>query len=291
MSAALERLKQQTEQDEQQMQPDGQSRTAETLSSLLDAVEAQTRAIARIEKTQKELAGYIKTMDEQQTHQLEKTRQQMQQLSTSDGGERNGSESASVEKQFAEISATLLELTQAVDGERLSSAAQKLKSTARQSAKTMASASETLQQRAAGLQQTVTASQDAVGRLERRATKAIDTVADDAAQAASETAAGRLDAASDRAEKLHRSANRLGHGMVWSSVAAIGLSLLPLATVLLMVWVSVAAVLTGWQWVTAGDLEIWMTVLRGTAVVAASIAVVAGIWLTVKKARDALDRV
>ncbi|MDN6401265.1 MAG: hypothetical protein L0K01_12590, partial [Brachybacterium sp.] len=116
MSAALDRLKQQDEQDEQQTQPDGQSRTAETLDSILAAVEAQTARLDRVAEQQKKLTGFVKVMDEETTRRLERiTAPPSTSSPSSDVCERI----ASIASRQNEIASTLGEFAQSLDGKRL----------------------------------------------------------------------------------------------------------------------------------------------------------------------------
>ena len=71
MSAALDRLKQQNEPEQSQQQL-GSPETMELLTSILAAVEAQNTRIATLTEQQRNLAGFVKVMDEETPRRLER---------------------------------------------------------------------------------------------------------------------------------------------------------------------------------------------------------------------------
>ena len=85
----------------------------------------------------------------------------------------------------------------------------------------------------------------------------------------------------DAAERLEK---RLG----WVTAGRMALALLPIATVLLMLVMSMWTIVHGVEWVLAMDVDLWLRVLAGVALSGLVVGACFGIWRTVVWLRDKL---
>lgn len=227
MSAALERLKQQNAHDEQQERLDSPE-TIEVLTSILSAVEAQNAKITQLTERQKELAGFVRVMDEQQVLQLE---QLANRLSISSPSANALHQTENVEQRLNEIEMTLTEFVGALDGKQLRAAVSTLTMEASRNRTDMASATERAAAQVADSNQLVKQAHGAAARIEKQAVAAIRKVTTDAADLASGQVREKIQAAEVRAEKVLAVGDRVEARQLWTAAGAMGLALLPAATV------------------------------------------------------------
>jgi len=126
-------------------------------------------------------------------------------------------------------------------------------------------------QQVAELEQKVTSALNQAGRsIQQARDEAVAGVEQTARQSAGAVAGvvtEQLEVANDRAEKLQATNARLEARQLWSAAAAMCLVLLPAATVVAGVWMSVAALVTGWGWVLEVGIGPWLHIGRGLVVV------------------------
>lgn len=278
MSAALERLKQQTVPDEQRQQPDSPE-SMEVLTSILAAVEAQNAAIARLGERQKELAGFVKVMDEQHTLQMERL---SSQLPISPPSATAPLPSENVASRLSEIERTLTEFVTALDGRQLHKAVSTLITEASMNRTDMASATERAAEQVAASNQLVKQAHGAVARIEKQAGAAIRKVTTDAADAASDQVVEKIRAAEVRAEKVLAVVDRVESRQLWSAAGAMCLALLPAATVVLGGVLIVAGVVFGWEAAVATDVPTWLRWVRGLGAAAGTVCALLGLVAAVR---------
>ena len=259
MSAALERLKQQSGQAGQQQQLDSPE-TMAVLTSILVAVEAQNSTIARLSERQKELAGFVKIMDEQQTLQMERLSNQVSISSTSG---RAPQPSESVERRLSEIEKTLTEFVSALDGKQLRAAVSTLITEASRNRTDMASATDRAAEQVAASNQLVRQAVGAASRIEKQAEVAISKVTSDAAGVVAGQALEKIAAAQARAEKVLAVVSRVEARQLWTAAGAMCLALLPAATVVLGGVLVVAGVVFGWEVAVTAEAATWLRWVRG----------------------------
>lgn len=141
-------------------------------------------------------------------------------------------------------------------------------------------------QRVIELETKVTSALSQAGRSIQQARDEAVTGVEQTAQQSAEAVAGvvteRLDAANDRAEKITAATSKLEARQLWSAAAAMCLALLPVATVIAGVWMSVAALVAGWGWVLEAGIGPWLHIGRGLVVVLGTAGALYGLLLTVR---------
>lgn len=172
-----------------------------------------------------------------------------------------------------------------LDGERLRGSASKSEAAARHLDESRAK----LERAASGAQK---AWQESITQASAQATSAISTARDQAVQSIEKAAAdagavvtARVVEESDRAEKLRAVSERIDKRHVWSSVAALAIAAMPWAMIVAGVWMTVAALTTGWGWVLEAGLGPWAHIGRGLVVILGTAGalwalVLTGRWVT-----------
>ena len=257
MSAALDRLKQQNEPEQSQQQL-GSPETMELLTSILAAVEAQNTRIATLTEQQKKLAGFVKVMDEETTRRLERI---TAPASTSSPSSDVSARIASIESRQNEIASTLGEFAQSLNGESLNAASRSLVAEAQKNRAATASAIEGLKAQVTANQKLVSQVGGAVQRIEKRTEERVEKAVEQVAGEASATMTASLDASNARAERIIAATAKLEARQLWSA-AAMCLVLLPVAMVVVGLWMGIAGLITGVQWALDGGGSVWLGIGR-----------------------------
>lgn len=278
MSAALERLKQQTAHDEQPGRLDSPE-TIEVLTSILSAVEAQNMKITQLTERQKELAGFLRVMDEQQVLQLEQLANRLSISSPSANALHQGE---NVEQRLNEIEKTLTEFVTALDGRQLQKAVSTLITEASRNRTAMASATERAAAQVAVSNQLVKQAHGAAVRIEKQAEAAIGKVTADAADLASGQVLEKIQAAEVRADKIFAVVDRVEARQLWTATGAMCLSLLPAATVVLGGILIVAGLVYGWEIAVTTDAATWLRWVRGAGAAAGTLLALVGLVAAVR---------
>lgn len=278
MSAALERLKQQNAHDEQQERLDSPE-TIEVLTSILSAVEAQNAKITQLTERQKELAGFVRVMDEQQVLQLE---QLANRLSISSPSANALHQTENVEQRLNEIEKTLTEFVGALDGKQLRAAVSTLTMEASRNRTDMASATERAAAQVADSNQLVKQAHGAAARIEKQAVAAIRKVTTDAVDLASGQVREKIQAAEVRAEKVLAVVDRVEARQLWTAAGAMCLALLPAATVVLGGVLIIAGVVFGWEMAFTTDAATWLRWVRGLGAAAGTLLALVGLVAAVR---------
>lgn len=177
-----------------------------------------------------------------------------------------------------EIEKTLNAFASALDGKSLRDSANLISREAQRNHAATASATDHLTKQADDNQKLISQSMNTVARIEQRAASSIDAAAARAGEVISQKITQNLDAANERAEKITELANRIDSRQAWSAAAAMFLFLLPVATVVAGVWMSVAGLVAAFQW-AGGAISTWGRVGRFlVAGVGTAGAVAALIW-------------
>lgn len=266
MSAKLDRLKQQTEQQESQQTPTASPGTDPILTSLLDAIEKQNTLLDTVIDRQGKLELFVRAMNTELPGRLSQALPDTAPSST-------GSEPPN-----SEIRSVLTQMLEALNAEKLNSAASSLESRLQQLQSsvtgTMASVSKQARAREAQADKLIANVGKVAGSLHRTGREEMETARKEAVDAireqgsvAAEVVTKRLDGANTRAAKIQAGNEHLEARQLWSSAAAMCLTLLPVAVVLLGVWSTVSALVSGWGWVLATDISLWMHLGRGFVVV------------------------
>lgn len=267
MSAALERLKQHSEQAGQQPRPETSESMMTTLTSILDVVEAQRRQLTTLTEGQKKLASFVKVMDEQQTLQTDRLTEVMQHASTSLPSEPTSQPSESVESRLSEIESTLTEFVSALDGKQLRAAASALITEASRNRTDMASATEQTAQQIAASTLMVKQAHGAAERIEKQAGAAIRKVTSAAADATAAQLSHKVRTAEVRTEKVMALVARVEARQLWSATGAMCLALLPAATVVLGGILIVAGIVFGWEVAVTTEAATWLRWVKGIGAV------------------------
>lgn len=293
MSAALERLKQ---HDAQQAPPAEQTdKIMEVLTSLLAAVETQNSRLAALADRQEKLASYVRTMDLETNEQIEGLEQLVRSSTTSAcvPAPSESLMSETVRNVMNEFGQTLSLLAGAIDGKQIAGAVSSLMSAKTQIEKTTAWNSEKATEFVQKYQQALNAAGRAINMAKDRAVTTIEETASAAAVGATQrvdAAIGRLDAASQSAERLVAVAERLQKPLGWAAVARLSLVLLPVVAVLLMGVMTVWTLVVGIRWALAQDWEIWLNITAGLGFTGFLAGVGFGLWRLTVWVKVALDR-
>lgn len=281
MSAKLDRLKQQNELQESQQTLTASPGTDPILTSILDAVENQNTRLNTLIDRQGELERFVKVMDEELPNRLSHALPNTAPSST-------GSEPPS-----SEIRSVLTQMLDALNAEKLKVVARGLEGQLQQLQSsvtgTMASVADQAKAREAKADKLIANVGKVAGSLHRTGLEEMKTVRKEAVEAirvqgsvAAEVVTERLDAANARAEKIQAGNEHLEARQLWSSAAAMCLTLLPVAVVLLGVWSTVSALVSGWGWVLATDISLWMHLGRGTVVVLGTFGALFALYRSLK---------
>lgn len=224
MSATLERLKQQSEQ-----QPASQS----------------TEATER-------LAQAIETLAQRQAETEETLREMHQRLTSQQSGSTPGS-SGNFEKRLSEIEKTLSVLAENLNGDALTTASEGQAKTAARLEKIAASVSKEAT--------ALTAESQAV---QKRVVVAAEKHMGDYAKKLATFVEAREKEAAERTERAIAVATSLDQKAAWSAFAAIALGLLPIAGTVLAFLILATSFIGGWQWALAAGWETarWTTIGR-----------------------------
>lgn len=282
MSAALERLKQQTGPDGSQPPPGTSDPVLTTLVSILDAVETQGRQLKGLTDAQKELAGFVSVMDEQQTLQTDRLMEVMQHASTSLPSGPTSQPSESVESRLSEIESTLSEFVSALNGKQLRQAASTLITEASRNRTAMVSATERVAEQLAISTELVKGVHGTAGRIEAQATDAIQTVTGAAAEATTTKVSEQVSSAEAKAEKLLALVARVEGRQLWSAAGAMCLALLPAATVVLGGILIVVGVVSGWEVAISTEAATWLRWVRGSGAVLGTVLALVGLTAAVR---------
>lgn len=282
MSAALERLKQQNAHDEQQERLD-RPETIEVLTSILSAVEAQNAKITQLTERQKELAGFVRVMDEQQVLQLE---QLANRLSISSPSANALHQTENVEQRLNEIEKTLTEFVGALDGKQLRAAVSTLTMEASRNRTDMASATDRAAEQVAASTQLVKQAYGAASRIEGQAKAAIDRVATEATGTVAGQTDKKIATVEARADRVMAMVAHLEARQLWTAAGAMCLALLPAATVVIGAVLIVAGVVFGWETAVTTDAAAWLRWVRGLGAAAGTVLALCGLaaavrWVTV----------
>lgn len=292
MSAALERLKQ---RDAQQAQPVVQAeQMMEVLTSILTAVEAQNSRLAGLAERQQKLASYVKVMDEETGKQIEGMEQRLRQSITPASVPAPGASSTneSMRSELREIGRTLSSLANALDGKQIAGAVSSLMSAKAQIEKTTAWNSEQATEFATKYRQTLNLAGRAITTTANQAVTAIKESASTAAVAATQqidAAIERVNAARESAEHVVEVAERLQKPLAWAAAARMGLTLLPVAVVLLMGVHTVWTLVAGIRWALAQDWALWLNITAGIGLAGLVTSAGFGLWRLTVWVKAALD--
>ncbi|MGV2953101.1 hypothetical protein ACNPM8_13150 [Glutamicibacter sp. AGC46] len=283
MSAALDRLKQQNEQDAQQQQL-GSPQTTETLNSILAAVEAQNARLDRLTEQQKKLAGYVKVMDEEATKRMERITAPISSPSSD-----VSAKIASIANGQKEIANTLGVFAESLNGEALNAASQILVAETQKNRAATDSAIKGLKAQAAANQTLVGQVGGAVQRMEKRFEERAEKAVEQVAGEASTKITANLDAANARAEKILAATSKLEARQLWSAVAAMSLALLPVLVVVAGIWMVIAGLITGAQWAQNVDGNLWLGIGRWLVFVVGSLTAGYGLFASVRWAAGLVE--
>lgn len=292
MSAALERLKQ---HDAQQAPPAVQAeKMMEVLNSLLTAVEAQNSRLAGVAVRQQKLASYVKVMGQEASKQIEGMEQRLRQSITpaSVPAPSGSSTSESMRNELREIGQTLSSLAGVIDGKQIAGAVSSLTSAKTQIEKTTAWNSEQANEFTTRYRQALNAAGRAINTTTDQAVTAIKESASAVAGGATQqvdAAIGRLDSARQSAENLVEVAERLQKPLAWAAAARMGLTLLPVAVVLLMGVQSVWTLVVGIRWALAQDWALWLNITAGIGLAGLVTGAGFGLWRLSVRVKAALD--
>lgn len=292
MSAALERLRQ---HDARQAPPAGQTDTMmEVLTSIHKAVEAQNSRLAGLAERQQKLASYVKIMDEETTKKMEGMERRLVQSITTASAPAPGSSSMneSIRNELHEIGHTLTSLVGVIDGKQIAGAVSSLMSAKTQIEKTTAWNSEQANEFVKKYRQALNVAGRAINTTTDQAVTAIKDSASTAADEATrqiDTAIEHLDAGRQATEHLMAVAEKLRKPLGWAAAARMGLTLLPVAVVLLMGVQTIWALVVGVQWALTQDWALWLSITAGVGLAALIAGAGFGLWrlsVWVKKALD-----
>lgn len=281
MSAALERLKQ---HDARQEPPAGQTdKMMEVLTSILTAVDAQNDRLAGLAERQRQLASYVKIMDEETTKKIEGMEQRLRQSITPAFVPEPSSSltSESVRSELHEIGQTLSSLADVIDGKQITGAVSSLMSAKSQIEKTTAWNFEQANEFEKKYRQALDSAGRAIIATRKQAVTAIEETASAVAGGATQhvdAAIGRLDAARQSAERLVTVAERLQRPLGWAAAARMSLALLPVAAVLLMGVMTVWALVVGVRWAVDQDWVLWLKITAGIALTGLVTGAGLGLW-------------
>lgn len=269
MSAALERLKQQSEHDEQERLL---SDRLEALTSRNDAVERQLTTLTRAVR---DLTGYQKIMDEEVQRQLQRL---LDRPSTSTSSGDVSARMERLETQQQKIAALLAEVVSALDGRRLPGATTALKQATTSLTMTAASVTDAVAQS----DQLVKRAHGAAARIEKQAMSAIGDLTAASAESVAASAVEKIAAAEARAEQVLGRLDRIESRQLWTAAGAMCLALLPAATVVLGGILLVAGLVYGWEVAVTTEAATWLRVVRGLGALLGTMCSLVGLAVAVR---------
>lgn len=231
--------------------PDRTSRPSEPSAELIETLNTQTEAMNNV------------------IERMETLERQVSRLSDSkdSGSTLSASSVNAMKNSLSEIESTLNVFVTALDGKVLQESSQTLIEEAQRSRRAAKSATDALTQQLADNRALVKRTSETVASIEQRAAASIDQASargvksiNQAAARAGEVIGERitqnLSAVNERADQITELANRIDARQAWSAAAAMALTLLPVATVVAGVWMSVAGLVGAFQW-AGGALTTW----------------------------------
>lgn len=282
MSAALGRLKQQSEQAGQQPLPDPSDSMMTTLTSILDVAEAQRVQLMTLTEGQKKLAAFVRVMDEQQALQLERLKEEVDRTLISSRSVSAPLLNESVESRLSEIESTLSEFLSALDGRQLRAAASTLITEASRNRTDMASATARAAEQVSAATRLVRQAQVSTTRIEKQAHAAIEQVAAASTEAVAGQVVEKIKAAEARADKVLARVDRIEARQLWSAAGAMCLTLLPAATVVVGGILIVAGLVYGWEIAVMTEAATWLRVVRGVGALLGTLCALVGLAAVVR---------
>ncbi|MDU5615639.1 MAG: hypothetical protein E6049_09415, partial [Varibaculum cambriense] len=155
-----------------------------------------------------------------------------------------------------EIEKSQTAIVNALDGKQLRESAHQISIESRKNHAAMASAIESLTRQADENRKLFDHTRRTVARIEQRAAASIDAAAARAGEVISEKITANLNAVNERADAIIERADRIDSRQAWSAAAAMFLLLLPVATVVAGVWMSVAGLVAAFEW-AGGAISTW----------------------------------
>ncbi len=268
MSAALDRLKQQSAQDGQQYL----SVRLETLTSRHDAVEQQ---LAMLTRAVKDLTGHQKIMDEETQRQLQRL---LDRPSTSMNSGDISARIESLETEQQKTSALLVDLVGVLDGRQLTGATKALQQATASLTTTATSVTEQIAQS----DQLVKRAHGAAARVEKQAASAISDLAAASAASVPASAVEKISTAEARAEKVMARVDRIESRQLWTAAGAMCLALLPAATVVLGGILIAARIVYGWEIAVTTEAATWLRVVRGVGALLGTLCSLVGLAVAVR---------
>lgn len=268
MSAALERLKQQSAQDGQQHL----SVRLETLTSRHDAVEQQLVTLTRAVK---DLTGHQKIMDEETQRQLQRL---LDRSSTSMNSGDVSARIESLETEQQKISALLIDLVGVLDGRRLTGVTKALQ----QATTSLTTTATSVTEQVAQSDQLVKRAHGAAARIEKQASSVISDLAAASAASVAASAMEKISTAEARAEKVMARVDRIESRQLWTAAGAMSLALLPAATVVLGGIVITAGLVYGWEIAVVTEAATWLRVVRGVGALLGTLCALVGLAVAVR---------
>lgn len=236
-------------------------------AGVIAAVNAQTKAVNG-------LKTYLQVVIE------ETIKDELQKVlpSTSPLSATMSQQISSIATRLSEIEKTLAEFSHSLDGKKLSAASQNLILEAQRNRQAVASGIERLQVQADENKTLVSNAGAALQRIEKCAGVQIEQAVAQIAGEASQVVTASLAAANGRAELIMAGTARLTDRQLWSAVAAMFLTLLPVAMVIAGLWMVIAGLFAGVQWATDVDGSLWLGIGRWLAVVCGLSVVAYGLF-------------
>ncbi|WP_172465376.1 hypothetical protein [Kytococcus sedentarius] len=122
----------------------------------------------------------------------------------------------------------------------------------------------------------------AVQRIEKRTDERVEKAVEKVAGQASATMTANLDASNERAERIMQATAKLEARQLWSAAASMCLVLLPVAAVILGMWMSVAGLVSGWGWVLENGIGPWHHIGRSLVVILGTAGVGYALFVSVR---------
>lgn len=270
MSAALERLKQKSEHDEQER---GHSDLLESLTSRNDAVERQLTTLTRAVR---DLTGHQKIMDEETQRQLQRL---LDRPTTSTSSDDVSARLESLETEQQKTSALLVDLVGVLDGRRLTGATKALQ----QATTSLTTTAAWVTEQVAQSEQLVKRAHGAAARIEKQAASAISDLAAASAVSVAASAVEKISTAEARAEKVMARVDRIESRQLWTAAGAMCLALLPAATVVLGGILITAGIVYGWEIAVTTEAATWLRVVRGVGALLGTLCSLVGLAVAVRR--------
>lgn len=225
-------------------------------AEVIAAVNAQTKAVNG-------LKAYLQIVIE------ETVKDELQKAlpSTSQPFDGMSPQFARIGYRLSEIEKTLIDFSCSLDGKNFSDASKSLILETQRNRQGVVSAIERLQLQADENKGFIRSAAAAQQRIEKLAGHQIDKAVGQIAGEASHVITARLVAANERAELIMAGTARLTERQLWSAVAAMFLTLLPVAIVVAGIWMVIAGLFTGLQWASNVDGSVWLGIGRWLVVV------------------------